>query len=179
MTSRVHPSSFFSFPSTEFLFSVGGVSRVTDRRFTPPVVSPGIPETGLPRQHGLFFRTLLLGGCFTSHEPSITPTRKEKHLPPGGVNFPGDSISRKRDRATPSRNRHEGRRRGERRSIDRSIDRSIEPEPRSSPSPDRERARRAFRDLETVRVRTATDPRWQRRRRPRVAARAFRLFLTH
>lgn len=64
MTSRAHPSSFFSFPSTEFLFSVGGVSSITTRRFTPPVVAPGIPETGLPRQHGLFFRTLLLGGVF-------------------------------------------------------------------------------------------------------------------
>lgn len=166
MTSRAHPSSFFSFPSTEFLFSVGGVSSITTRRFTPPVVAPGIPETGLPRQHGLFFRTLLLGGVF--HESrtfdypppeSLSHTHtKRKTFTSGGVNFPGDSISRKRDRATPSRNRHEGRRRGERRSIDR----SIEPD-RPSPSPDRERARRAFRDLETVRVRTTTDPRWQRR----------------
>jgi hypothetical protein len=146
---------------------VGGVSSITTRRFTPPVVSPGIPETGLPRQHGLFFRTLLLGGGVLRvtnlrlPPPNLchTLTRKEKHLPPGGLIFPGirfrvNAIAR-RHQGIDTRDDDEG-------NDDRSIDRSIEPD-RPSPSPDRERARRAFRDLETVRVRTATDPRWQRR----------------
>jgi len=176
MTSRADPSSFFSFPSTEFLFSVGGCFFDHDRSIHPTLSFPRefprwvchvstcfVSECPTPFYGGEgvggIFRFTNLDDPRESFLPSEGRTKKKKIYP---LDFPRDSISR-----NAIAGRHQER---------------VEDEGNDD-RPDAIGRARGGRFM-TCRGpgANATDPPSLgrgRRRRPRVAARAVRLFLTH
>lgn len=143
MTSRADPSSFFSFPSTEFLFSVGGCFFDHDPSIHPTLSFPRefprwvchvstcfVSECPTPFYGGGgvggIFRFTNLDDPRESFLPSEGRTKKKKIYP---LDFPRDSISR-----NAIAGRHQERvedEGGERRPTRR----------------DRARARRAFHDV--------------------------------